>query len=176
MRNTTILIAELKIRRDNLTNRMVDNSVAIFLSNTTQFRNADVEYPFRQDSNFWYLTGIDDADCILVLKKVRGEVTTSLYIPKFDSQKALWTGQDLTNQKATVESGISEIKFTEDFENDLISICSSVNVVYFDEGFENWSEMRHAVSKFINGQSRRSITENITTIHKTSVLINDLRL
>jgi Xaa-Pro aminopeptidase len=176
MRNTIIPIVELISRRDNLTNRMVDNSVAIFLSNTAQFRNADVEYPFRQDSNFWYLTGIDDADCILVIKKVRGEITTSLYIPKFDEHKSLWTGQDLTVEKAKLESRIEEINFVEDFESDLVNICSGINSVYFDEGLESWSEMRRTIYKFIKGQSRRSSAENIVTSHKTSVLINELRL
>jgi Xaa-Pro aminopeptidase len=176
MRNTTIPIVELKSRRDNLTAKMVENSVAIFPSNTNQIRNADVEYPFRQDSNFWYLTGIDDADCILVLKKVRGEVKISLYIPKFDEHKALWTGQDLTIEKAIQESDISEIYFTEDFESDLVNICSGINSVYFDEGLDSWSEMRRTITTFIRNQTRRGLAENINTLHKTSILINDLRL
>jgi Xaa-Pro aminopeptidase len=176
MRNTLIPIAELKSRRDNLSSKMVDNSVAIFLSKTAQFRNADVEYPFRQDSNFWYLTGIDDADCILVIKKVGGEVLSKLYIPKYDEHKALWTGQDLTNEKASLESGILEIFYVEDFENNLMNICSGVSSVYFDQDLETWSEMKQTISKFINSQSRRSITENITVTSKISTLINDLRL
>jgi Xaa-Pro aminopeptidase len=176
MRNTVIPITELSSRRDNLTNQTENNSVAIFLSNTTQIRNADVEYPFRQDSNFWFLTGIDDADCILLVKKVRGEITTCLYIPKFDEHKALWTGQDLTAEKAKLESGIEQINFVEDFESDLVNICSGINSVYFNEGLENWSEMRRTISKFIKGQSRRSNAENIISFHKTSVLINKLRL
>lgn len=176
MRNTTIPIAELKLRRDNLTNKMVDNSVAICLSNNNQLRNADVEYPFRQDSNFWYLTGIDAADCILVIKKVRGEVKISLYIPIFDEHKALWNGQDLNTDKAKVESGITEICFVEDFENDLVKIFGGINSVYFDKGLESLSDMRRTITTFIRNQTRRGLAENITAINKTSVLMYDLRM
>jgi Xaa-Pro aminopeptidase len=176
MRNTTIPVTELKSRRDNLANKMVGNSVAIFLSNTHQLRNADVEYPFRQDSNFWYLTGIDDADCILVIKKVRGEVKVSLYIPKFDEHKALWTGQDLTWDKASGQSGLSSFGYIINFDQELNFLFSGVSVVYFDEGLESWSEMRRTITTFIRNQTRRALAENITTVYKTSVLINDLRL
>jgi Xaa-Pro aminopeptidase len=176
MRNTLIPFAEITFRRNNLASRMVDNSVAIFLSNTTQFRNADVEYPFRQDSNFWYLTGIDDADCILVFKKVRGEISVRLYIPRFDEHKALWTGQDLTITKAMEESGITEILLTENFEQNLDLICKGVDTVYFDEGLDIWSKMRRMISDYLHIQSRRSLSENITTINKTLVLVNNFRL
>ena len=176
MRNTLIPIFETATRRNSLTAKMVDNSIAIFLSNTHQLRNADVEYPYRQDSNFWYLTGVDDADCILILKKVRGEILTTLYIPKFDELMVIWTGQDLTSDKAKQESGINDIMLTEDFEQSLATVCKGVSTIYFDEGLEGWSEMRTIISKHIHSQSRRSNSENITTIHKTSILINELRL
>ncbi len=176
MRNTLIPLIDLHTRRASLATKMVDNSIAIFLSNTNQIRNADVEYPFRQDSNFWYLTGVDDADCILIVKKIAGEVSFQLFIPKFDELKVIWTGQDLTVDKAKQESGIETILLTEDFETSLKQIFEGIETVYFDEGLESWSEMRSVISKYIHTQSRRSKSENITTIHKTSILINELRL
>ena len=176
MRNTLIPLLELQSRRNNLVQKMADNSVAIFLSNTNQIRNADVEYPFRQNSNFWYLTGVDDANCIFIIRKVRGEVLFRLFIPKFDELKVIWTGQDLTVEKAKLESGIDNILLTEDFEQSFEGVTKGVDTIYFDEGLESWSEMRNIISKYIHSQARRSNSENITTICKTSILINELRL
>lgn len=72
-------------------------------------RNSDSHYPFRQDSSFWYLTGIDEADCLLVMDKVK----EYLIVNKRSAERSYFDGQIETEKFAAI-SGISEIFDQED--------------------------------------------------------------
>lgn len=50
----------------------------------------DYEYPFRQESNFWYLTGVNEPECALILDLSTEEY--HLFVPKRDAQYAVWHG------------------------------------------------------------------------------------
>ena len=60
---------EFTTRRNKLIERLAINSVAIIPSAKIQFRNNNIEYSFRQNSNFYYLTGYHEQDAIFVLVK-----------------------------------------------------------------------------------------------------------
>mgnify|MGYP003905901659 CR=1 FL=1 len=51
------------------TPKLDDNAVVIVSTNSEQKRNSDVNYPFRPDSSFWYLTGFIEPDAIAVFSK-----------------------------------------------------------------------------------------------------------
>ena len=54
-------------RRKELMSLMEANSIAILPGASVSLRNADIEYRFRQTSNFYYLSGFDEPDAVLVL-------------------------------------------------------------------------------------------------------------
>lgn len=67
-------------------------------------RNTDSHYPFKQDGNFWYLTGVDDPNIILVMDKNK----EYLIVPELSDSKVVFDGAiDLA--KISMQSGISEI-------------------------------------------------------------------
>ncbi len=53
--------------------------------------NTDYEFPFRQESNFWYLTGVNEPDCHLVMDLKKQEY--HLFVPNRDAQYAVWHGR-----------------------------------------------------------------------------------
>ncbi|MDH4042123.1 MAG: aminopeptidase P N-terminal domain-containing protein, partial [Gammaproteobacteria bacterium] len=59
--------SEFARRRKNLMALMEPNSIAIIPSAREQLRSRDTEHPFRQDSDFYYLTGFTEPDAVLVL-------------------------------------------------------------------------------------------------------------
>lgn len=67
-------------------------------------RNSDMEFPFRQESNFWYLTGIEEPDCVLVIDKNEEYVI----IPERDTMHTVFGGA-IEEQKLTERSGIETI-------------------------------------------------------------------
>ena len=56
-------------RRQELLSRLSKDAVVIVSTNSEQKRNSDVCYPFRPDSNFWYLTGFEEPDAIAVFSE-----------------------------------------------------------------------------------------------------------
>ena len=60
---------EFRLRRIALGSQMSNNSVAIVAANHEILRNGDAHYRFRQSSNFYYLTGFEEPDAVMVLVK-----------------------------------------------------------------------------------------------------------
>jgi Xaa-Pro dipeptidase len=59
--------------------------------------DTDYEFPFRQESNFWYLTGVNEAECSLVLDLKKEEY--HLFVPERDAQYAVWHGYVKTKEQ-----------------------------------------------------------------------------
>lgn len=67
------------------------NGVVFIQGSDILYRNeTDYEYPFRQESSFWYLTGVNEPECALILNLKTEEY--HLFVPKRDAQYAVWHG------------------------------------------------------------------------------------
>jgi Xaa-Pro aminopeptidase len=78
-------------RRRRLLDAMLPDSVALLIGATPVTRSADTEYPFRQNSDFWYMTGFDHPNAVAVLRKGPGPEFT-LFVEPRDSAAETWTG------------------------------------------------------------------------------------
>ena len=78
-------------RRQQLLNAMGPDAVALFVGGRLVVRSADTEYPFRQDSDFWYLTGFDHPDAVAILS-TRDGPSFSLFVQPRDPSAETWTG------------------------------------------------------------------------------------
>ena len=108
MKQYQIPTLELEIRRAKIIEQMVENSTFVLFGAKNIVRNSDVEYPFRQTSNFWYLTGINQPDSVLIIKKT-DVVETNLYVLDKDKTKEIWHGKRLTKQEGMQNSGIENV-------------------------------------------------------------------
>jgi len=88
-----ISASEFKQRRKRLMRRMKKSAVAILPSAEAAVRNRDVEWPYRQNSDFHYLTGFDEPEALAVLVPGRPEGEFILFCREFDAAKAIWTGK-----------------------------------------------------------------------------------
>lgn len=93
-------------RRKELFNSLKDNSVAILHSGFTTFKSADSVYPFFVNNNFYYLTGIEQADVTLLIGKFSGNYKEMLFIDEIDEVMAKWVGRTLTKEETSNISGI----------------------------------------------------------------------
>jgi Xaa-Pro aminopeptidase len=68
------------------------DGVAVFPSAPLAIRNNDVEHPYRQDSDFYYLTGLDEPDSVLVLTNQHDEHQTILFVRPRKREREIWDG------------------------------------------------------------------------------------
>lgn len=84
---------EFKRRRRHLMQMMGQNSIAVIPSSQEYIRNRDVEYPFRQDSDFLYLTGFCEPEAVAVFIPGRKQGEYILFSRERDKKKETWTGR-----------------------------------------------------------------------------------
>ena len=79
IKNTLLPVAEFCQRRSNFIAQMPANSIALISAGKEITRSNDTEYPFCQNKHFYYLTGFNEPDAILVLVKTEQATSCLLY-------------------------------------------------------------------------------------------------
>ena len=98
------------------------SAICIF-SGSAPMKSLDEAYPFSVDRNFYYLTGIDRENMILVLRKsFSGDVTETLYIEPYDELLAKWVGGRMREDEARAISGVKDVANVADFHTALNSL------------------------------------------------------
>jgi Xaa-Pro aminopeptidase len=115
---------DLRARRERAMEKLGPETLAIFWSAPVRVYSHDVEYEYRQDSNLFYLTGIDQEDTTLVLMPGNESRREILFIREGDPRREHWNGHILTPAEATAQSGIQTVMFAREFEPFLASILS----------------------------------------------------
>jgi Xaa-Pro aminopeptidase len=83
---------EFKKRRKQLMQQIGKGNIGLIASASTRTRNRDVDYPFRQDSDFYYLTGFNEPEALAVFIPGRTQGQYLLFCREYDEKKALWEG------------------------------------------------------------------------------------
>lgn len=120
--------------RDKLTNKLASSSIALIFGAHQMPRNGDQFFPYRQNSDFFYLTGIEQEKSILLIckdEKVK-DLQQVLFILKADKTLETWEGHKLTPDEAREISGIKQIKYIDEFENVLHALLTQVTTLYFN--------------------------------------------
>ena len=126
--------SEFKQRRKRLMQNMKNGSLALLASAPARTRNRDVEYPFRQSSDFYYLTGFDEPESVLVLAPGRKQGAYVLFCRKFDETQALWTGSYAGLDGARETFRADEAYPIEDFPRLLPGLLEHCQRVYYPIG------------------------------------------
>lgn len=113
---------------------LVPASLALFFANDEYTRSGDQTYPFRQNPDFFYLTGIDQEQSILLLypdcpNPMYREV---LFLRQTNEHIAVWEGHKYTKEEARETSGITAIYWLDQFTDILHSIINYASVIYMN--------------------------------------------
>jgi Xaa-Pro aminopeptidase len=138
--------------RKKLTKALDRNSVAIINSNDELTRNGDQDFPYRQSSDLFYLTGLEQEKCILTLcpdhpdKNLREIIFTI----KPDEQLEIWTGHKYTKEEVKEISGVKTVKWLEDFEMTFRDLAISSENIYvnLNEYAKYQTEVDYASSRY----------------------------
>lgn len=134
--------SEFRQRREKFLATMARRSAAVFRSNEVYRRNGDVDYEYRQDSNFYYLTGFTEPEAALILAPapglyVRDEskfVKEILFVQPSDPRMEAWTGKRLGVEGAKKKLGFEAVLPISQFETYLGRLLGRIDTLYFDAG------------------------------------------
>jgi Xaa-Pro aminopeptidase len=123
------MISEFKKRRKKLFNELSDNSISIIFSEKDKYRNNDVTFKFRQSSNFFYLTGINDSSLVLIMTKVNNKNSSILICNRPNDRDRIWTGQLPTNTSYKSKYMFDKVMYSDQI-NDLD--INHINNLYYE--------------------------------------------
>ena len=150
--------SEFKKRRKQLMQRIGKGNIALLGSSPTKFRNRDVQYPFRQDSDFYYLTGFSEPDALAVFIPGREQGEYILFCREFDEAKALWEGAHAGLEGATDRYQADDAFPIEDMDEILSGMLENKHKVFYPMGRD--SDLDHRLLDWINhikSQSRSGL-------------------
>jgi len=91
---------EYRKRRVRLGRKLKPFSVAVLFCAEPKIRSNDTEYPYRQNSNFYYMSGFKEDNSVLVIVKGAKNFQTYLFVAKKDKTQELWHGKRLGKERA----------------------------------------------------------------------------
>ncbi len=120
--------------RKNLCDSLRPNSLALIFGAHQMPRNGDQFFNYRQNSDFFYLTGIEqEKSALLLYPDCPDEASREiLFILKANKKLEIWEGHKLTNTEASDISGVKTIRYNEDFESTLHNLMCTADNVYFN--------------------------------------------
>ena len=130
----TITKKEFARRRADLMSMMAANSIAVVPSARIVARNRDVDYPFRQNSDFHYLCGFGEADAVLVLVPGRVHGETLLFCRERDPDLERWHGQITGPERAMQRYGLDDAFPITDIDDILPGLIEGKSRLYYGMG------------------------------------------
>ncbi|MFN4083234.1 MAG: aminopeptidase P family protein [Bacteroidia bacterium] len=106
-----------KLNRNRFKEKLKPNSIAIFTSNDEHPKNGDAFHDFKQNSDLFWLTGVEQEDTMLVISPdcPVEELREALFIKRTDEMMVIWNGYKLTKEQASQTSGIANLFWIDEF-------------------------------------------------------------
>lgn len=127
-------------RRENILNCLKANGAYMLFSGKAIAKSADDTYPFSVDRNFYYLTGLDAQEMVLLMYKIDGTVHEQIYILPYDEELAKWVGGRMLPKEVSDISEISDVRDLAQLEEDMAKLLNSTRR---DTNFEFYFDMWH---------------------------------
>jgi len=120
--------------RARLAARLPKDAIAILHSHDVLTTSADGSLPYRQDSDFFYLTGIEQEESVLILNPGASapEDRERLFLRETSDLIRVWEGDRLNREQATERSGVSRVDWTQDFEPALRRLMRRTKSVFLN--------------------------------------------
>ena len=124
----------LSRRRQQLMQAAGDGAILILPAAPERIRSRDTHYPYRQDSDFWYLTGCDEPDAVLVLVPGRRHGEAILFCRERDPEREGWDGPRLGPEGAVDTLGLDDAYPIGDIDDILPGLLEGRRRVHYHLG------------------------------------------
>lgn len=148
---------EFQQRRNRLAQKMPRGAVAVIAAARDVLRNGDAHYRFRQASDFYYLTGFNEPDAMLLI--VAGDKPESILFnrPRNPSEEQ-WTGRRLGQEAACQQLGMTAAFPIDSFAERLVDLLAGKSSVYYAIGRNRTLDEQILLAcNVLKGQIRRGV-------------------
>tara|TARA_B100000035_G_scaffold59060_1_gene47335 strand:- start:4359 stop:5801 length:1443 start_codon:yes stop_codon:yes gene_type:complete len=174
-------------RRKAVRTFMPEKTMAIYCSGKSMLRANDVDYEFHQDPNFYYLTGLNESNSILILFKnpflfENDTINELLLIKERNANSEVWVGKKLGVKGSEI---ILEIQKTFDIDKfNLENLdLSEIDSIFIHDNFEVGNDLFPVNNKHLQLQksdtkiknSKKEIKANFSEIHKWMAKLREIK-
>lgn len=174
---TAVELTETAARRARLLQTIGAQGIAIVPAAREVIRNRDSHYKFRQDSDFWYLTGFNEPDALAVLAPGRKEGAFLLFTRPRDKAREIWDGRRAGPEGAVSDYGADQGFVIDQFETMLPKLLAGRTQIFYTLGeHPQWDAKLTATVREIREVSRRgpdapsSFVSLDTTLHEQRLI------
>ena len=167
---------EFSKRRDQLLTLIGDNAIAIIPSALLKIRNRDAEFPFRQESDFLYLTNFNEPDALAVFIPERKEGEYILFCREKDPKTERWTGRMAGLEGAVETHGADDAFPIDDIDDIVPGLMENRTSVYYSMGLDAIFDQQ--VMSWMSGL-RNKIRSGVKAPHEfisLDLILHDMRL
>lgn len=133
-RGSGISAAQYAKRRRQLMRLAGDDAIVVIPSAPERIRSRDTHYPYRQDSDFWYLTGFDEPEAVLVLIPGRSHGEALLFCRERDPAREAWDGPRAGPEGAVDRYRMDDAYPIDDLDEILPGLLEGRTRVYYHFG------------------------------------------
>ncbi|MEO5561446.1 MAG: Xaa-Pro aminopeptidase [Dokdonella sp.] len=167
---------EFARRRKQLMRMAGNEAIVIVAAAPERVRNNDAHYPYRQDSDFHYLTGFAEPDAVLALVPGRAASETILFCRERDAERERWDGTRVGTEGAVSALGMDDAFPIDDIDDILPGLIEGRTRVYYHFGRDTEFDLK--LISWVN-RVRAQVRQGAKPPHEfvaLSHLLHDLRL
>ncbi len=164
-------------RRNKLFDKMPVNSIAVIRNSDSKTRNADVSYPFRSCSDFYYITGLTEPESVAVFTKTETVQEYLLFVPPpFDALRAQFEGKRVDVAQAIATFGADNAFETDDFSYMLTDLLKGKTQLFIALGRD--PELEQDILSVLHHFRLRGRTGDTTpqSIVNLDTILHEMRL
>lgn len=150
-----------KLRRLKLAEKLSDQSITVIFSGLSKHKTADQSFPFEINRNFFYLTGLNEANMALLIIKSGSTVKEYIFKEIRSPERALWDGELLSLEETSQISKVSTIRNIDLLPNFLKMVTSSTRSAEFGKLETIYLDLE---TNHLDSQSYK-LSNDIKTIH-----------
>ena len=167
---------DFSLRRENLSKLLLDDSVILVASSSIKSRNSDADYPFRQDSNFYYLSGFNEPESLLVIRPSAKKRKYVIFCRDRDPLREQWDGFRSGQGGAKEVHGADEAYSISLVDEVMPSLLEGARNIYYSMSSPNGINVR--MNKWLdqiraNTRQGSEVPENLLSLDP---LLDELRL
>lgn len=162
--------------------KIEENSIAIFNANDIMPTNSDGTMPFKQNSDLFWLTSVDQEESVLAVVKNNNQVKEMLFLKETNEHIAIWEGAKLDKESAQKNSGVEKIYWLNQMDEILNVEIEKASKIYLNKNIHSrsTSEVQTRDDRFrkvlIKNHPNKEIAEAAPIMHELRFIKSEIEI